>query len=428
MIRALLTAPGPALRGASLFTNFFLIILAYYLVKPASRSIYLDHFAADQLPYVWIGSALTLGALMPAYSRVVEMLDRRQLVVFTCVLSGLLLAGFGMLFRLGSTGPVEAIAFYILVDIISVVLVEQFWSLTNSSYASDTGSRWYGLVGSGGLAGGIVGGVSASWLLTETPLQTYDLLLIGAGIFGMLGLAAEVLRRARLYPEHQAAIRPAGLDKPLTLRTLLRNRYLTLILATILLAQLVEPIVEFQFMSFVESSYPEREARTAFLSTFLSVLGSIALLINLLVTPLVLRTAGALAGMLIQPITLAVTAGVFMSNAGLLTGAAMKIGDRGLSYSINRASKEMLYVPVEPVLIYRAKAWIDMFGYRLFKITGSVLVLALTQWFGLQWMPANFSLIVLPACLLWIGVVIGLREDYGRLRRIEAEVQPALAL
>jgi ATP:ADP antiporter, AAA family len=419
--------PGPALRGLSLFVNFFLIIFGYYLVKPASRSIYLDHFAADQLPYVWIGSALVLGLLMPFYSRVVEWLDRRQLVVATCLVASLLLAGFGLLFNAGATGPVEAIAFYILVDIVSVVLVEQFWSLTNASYASDSGSRWYGLVGSGGLAGGIVGGVSASWLLKHTPLQTYDLLFVGAGVIGLIGLAAALLARAQLYPEHQTAIRPPGLDQPLTFRRLLTNRYLMLIMATILLAQLVEPIVEYQFMSYVASSFDEREARTAFLSTFLSVLGGVALFINLLLTPLVLRYLGALAGMLMQPLSLAITAGLFTASPGLLTGAAMKVGDRGLSYSINRASKEMLYVPIEPVLIYRAKAWIDMFGYRLFKITGSLLVLALTQWFALQWTPAQFSLIVLPACLLWMAVVIGLRTDYGLLRRREATVQPLLA-
>ncbi len=172
-------------------------------------------------------------------------------------------------------------------------------------------------------------------------------------------------------------------------------------------------------MSHVASTYTEREARTAFLSTFLSILGGVALMINLVLTPLILRRLGAIAGMLVQPLIVAISASAFYANAGLISGAVMKIGDRGLSYSINRAAKEMLYVPVEPALIYRAKAWIDMFGYRLFKIFGSLLILIFTQWSALNWSPATFSLLVLPICGLWLLAVIRLRDDYQSLRLAE---------
>jgi AAA family ATP:ADP antiporter len=97
----------------------------------------------------------------------------------------------------------------------------------------------------------------------------------------------------------------------------------------------------------------------------------------------------------------------------------MKISDRGLSYSVNRASKEMLYVPVDPGLIYRAKAWIDMFGYRMFKIIGSLLVLSLTQWFGFTWPGETFSYLVMPVCLVWVFTVIRLRPDYQKLCKRE---------
>jgi AAA family ATP:ADP antiporter len=44
-----------------LFTNFFLIVAAYYRLKPASRSIFITALGADQLPYVWIATAVSLG-------------------------------------------------------------------------------------------------------------------------------------------------------------------------------------------------------------------------------------------------------------------------------------------------------------------------------------------------------------------------------
>lgn len=415
----------PATRGIALFANFFFIILAYYLVKPASRSIFLDHYSANQLPYVWIGSAIVLGLLMAPYAKLVEKLDRRRLVVASCALFSILVFGFGLLFRGGYTNQYMAAGFYILADILSVMLVEQFWSLTNSSYTSKSGSRWYGIVGSGGLAGGLVGGALATWLLRNTPLVTYDLLILSAVIIACMGIYAHALSRRELYSELKVDILPPGMESALSLRELVKNHYLLLIVATVLLAQVVEPIVEYQFMSIVEREFLDREARTEFLAGFLSILGGVALCINLLLTPLILSTLGTVAGLMFQPALLMISSLVFQANAGLMTGAVMKICDRGLSYSINRASKEMLYVPLDPLLIYRAKAGIDMFGYRLFKIAGAVLVLAMTQWFKLRWLPEDFSQVVVAICGVWVLVVYFLRNDYRELRHREATIQPA---
>jgi len=415
----------PVVRGIALFGNFFFIILAYYLIKPASRSIFLDHFTANELPYVWIGSALLLGLLIPIYGRLVDNLDRRQLVVASCVLFSLLVCGFGLSFRAGYSNPAMAAAFYILADILSVMLVEQFWSLTNSSYNSQSGSRWYGIVGSGGLVGGVVGGATATWLLRNTPLVTYDLLLVSSVIIACIGIYAYMLSRKKLYTEINIPVLPPGLKSSLTLRELVKNHYLAMIVLTVLVAQLVEPIVEYQFMSMVEVNFTDRELRTEFLSTFLSILGGVALIINLLLTPLILKKFGTLAGLLFQPVVLMLSSMAFYANPALLSGGVMKICDRGLSYSLNRAAKEMLYIPLDPVVIYRAKASIDMFGYRLFKIVGAVLLLAMTQWFSVQWLPADFSQIVIPVCAIWMLVILLLRKDYRELRYKEAMFQPA---
>ena len=92
--------------------------------------------------------------------------------------------------------------------------------------------------------------------------------------------------------------------------------------------------------------------------------------------------------------------------------AATKIGDRGLSYSINRASRELLYIPIDPVMIYQAKAWIDMFGYRLFKVAGSLLILLSTQWLPIKLTLVQLSWLTLVICGTWIVAIVILRRDY----------------
>src|SRR6185503_145334 len=130
-----------------------------------------------------------------------------------------------------------AIGFYLLVDIFRVVLVEQFWSLTNSVYRSSDGRRWYGLIASGGLVGGLVGGLLASTLVRQTPLTTGDLPLVSAGIIGLMMWLTLRLARHGFSDEAPAAdVQRAGATD---VWTALRNsRYLMLIAVMLLLSQI----------------------------------------------------------------------------------------------------------------------------------------------------------------------------------------------
>jgi len=113
---------SPLIRVALLFTNFFLIIAALYQLKPASRSLFIELVGSEQLPYVWIATALVLGAILSIYYRMVARFSRLRLVMGTVLLLIVLL----MLFRLLLAEPTQlsAFAFYIFVDMLSVILVE----------------------------------------------------------------------------------------------------------------------------------------------------------------------------------------------------------------------------------------------------------------------------------------------------------------
>lgn len=416
---------APLARCVLLFTNFFLIIAALYHLKPASRSLFISALGSDYLPYVWIAIAVTLGLIIGVYHRLVARFSRMHVVLGSCaVVIVCLLMFYGLI---NGNSPVPAFAFYSFVDVLSVILVEQFWSLTNSIYDTDAGKRWYGLIATGGLVGGMAGGAMSAALIERAGLGTTDLLLVAAGIIALLMLLTLWMGRLGLYTEHDgvrdngAATQSAG-----DWHAIVRHRYLFLIATILLLAQVVEPLIEYQFMHVVEASIAEREARTAYLGNFFSVLSAVAIGINLLITPLIHRWLGAIGGMIAQPLTVMGASLFYMTNASLTSGAALKIADRGLSYSINRASKELLYVPIDPLLIYRAKAWIDMFGYRLFRVLGSVLILLLTQWLPWTLSPIQLGWLVLGLCALWLGTLTRLAGAYRGITARAANARDGL--
>jgi len=399
-------------RCVLLFTNFFLIITALYHLKPASRSLFISTLGSANLPYVWIATAVALGLIISLYHRLVARHTRINVVLGTCaIIIGCLLVFYT---QLNNSGFLPAFAFYVFVDMLSVILVEQFWSLTNTIYDTEAGRRWYGLIATGGLLGGVVGGSMSSALITQLQLDTTDLLLVAAGIIAVLMLLTLLMGRLGLYTEH-VGVRNHNDSNSGQWRTILRHRYLFLIALILLLAQMVEPLVEFQFMKVVEASISDREARTAYLGSFFSLLSGVAIGINLLITPLVHRWLGALGGLFVQPLTVIAGSFWYMTQATLQAGAFLKISDRGLSYSINRASKELLYVPIDPLLIFQAKAWIDMFGYRLFKVLGSVLILLLTQWLPWSISAGQLSWLVLAVCLAWLVTLLRLGGEYRQI-------------
>jgi AAA family ATP:ADP antiporter len=402
-----LSVPGQARRAVLLFTNFLLIILSYYQIKPAARSLFITYWTADKLPYVWITTALVLGIIIGFYHRIVERNDRLTVVLGTLVCAATALVVFRVLFP--ASGAITAVVFYVFVDIFSVVLVEQFWSLANSVNTTELGKKWYGFIAMAGPVGGMAGSKLAADIVARTPLKTEDLLLVAAAVLVLLFLLNLLLARQGVYAEAPAQRQHVEVS---AWRDLLGNRYLRLIAVLLLLSQIVESLVDYQFSKAVADAYRDTDQRTTYLGNFNVVLNGVAIGVNLLATPLVHQLLGVISGLLVQPLLVTLTSIAYMAMPVLHMAAAMKISDRGMSYSINRASKEILYIPIDPVRTYQAKAWIDMFGYRLFKVIGSVLILALTQWFALGISVLHLSYVVLGACGVWLFVIIALTPEY----------------
>lgn len=413
---------GAFLRSFVFSLDFFLIITALYQLKPASRSLLIEALGADSLPYVWIGSALALLITITVYRKMLIRFGRVQVVLASC----LFFVGVLVAFRLlaATHAAWVAVAFYIFVDIFGVVLAEQFWSLADGTYRSDEGRHWYGFVGTGGLVGGVAGGLLAAFLIRYTPLQTPDLMLVAAVLVGLVfGLTWAMNRWGLLRRNgedddpHPAVVMNAG-----GWRLIAGSRYLILIAGALLLAQVISPLIEYQFLHIIEATYPEREARTAALSLFFSIMGGVSVAVNLVLTPLILNYMGVLSGLLVQPLALAISAGGFMLHPSLIPAAIMKICDRGLSYSINRAAKELLYIPVEPMVMYQAKAWIDMFGYRLFKALGALIIIGLSHWSLSGAGVVDLGWVALAGCVLWAWVLVMLNREYQTLASTGTQV------
>lgn len=384
-------------RSLAFTAYFFLIILAYYQIKPLSRSVVLSELGRDAFPPIWILTALILASLLPIYRRVLSAWTSHQVVRRTTCTVAFGCAGFWLVLQRPS--PFWAVVFYVFVDIFSVVLVEQFWSVVNSASDFRGGARSYGVVGSGGLLGGTIGGALASWLVESGTVGSVDLLLVSAGVLVAVTGFLWMFRLPVREPVRGKETAEGHPHNP-EWRMYFRNPTVVLLAGLILITQLAEPFVEFLFLGSVHESLPTGDAQTAYIASVYSVLGGVALVLNLLVAPLLFRTAGILGGLLLQPLAIVGALILVLYQGGLASFALLKVMDRGVSYSVNRAAKELLYLRFSERTIYLLKAIIDMFGYRAFKIVGAGVIFLLTVF--LQESSQAIIGILWGICLFWL--------------------------
>ena len=100
-------ATGALARAVALFLSFMMIVLAYYQVKAASRSLLLEFGGIEVFPYLWIGSALVLLAFLGVYNRLVATRSRVRVVTGSLVICAVVLCLFWLARAFSSrfTGP-----------------------------------------------------------------------------------------------------------------------------------------------------------------------------------------------------------------------------------------------------------------------------------------------------------------------------------
>ncbi len=390
-------------RAFSFALYFFTIIAAYYFLKPLSRSLYITYVGSSNLPYVWIATTLVLSILIPLYQWKLSKLHPLKQILTLISSLAILLTFFR--FQLDAAGTYSAFGFYILIDVYSVLLVENFWSLINSVYRDGSGKRWYGLIASGGMLGALFGSAATSRLIETFGLSTLDLIIAAILIFIIALLLVTVLFKARLIQSAEWKHDNKGFNFKEIFNQLTGSRYLRLLAGLLLAAQLIEPIVEFQFMSLVESEISSLEDRTKYVSEVFAYVSIFGLLVNLVILPLVHTYIGLAAGLLLQPLLIGLFSFIFLFWQALFSVSMLKIVDRGLSYSSGRASRELLYIRYDTQMIYNLKAWIDIYGYRLFRILGSLLILLITNVFSKSVSVIIFSFLSLLIITAWARIV-----------------------
>jgi AAA family ATP:ADP antiporter len=393
---------GEQQKTALLSFLFFLTIATLWVLKPIRSASLLAHLGAAELPYVRLGTVVVIGLVVALYSRAVDRVSRIAVATGACLLFAFILVGFWLALQLGgqSIGAQRWFVWsvFILVDIYSTVMVGIFWTYTNDIVSASEADRLYGPIGIGGTVGGIAGGAAVDSLVRLAG--PVNLLLLSAALCvasaAVLWTAERVLHPAPRVVRRQ---RSHGISSALQgWREVRGSRYLLLIVGIVVTYEFAAAMTDFVVNVVFERAYENEEVLAQMFGRLGWIVSTTAFVSQLVIVPLALPRKRL--ALLLPPLAMgAATFGLAAVPVAVMA-IVLSAADRGLNYSLEQATKETLYVPLNDAQKYKGKAAIDMFMDRLGKAVSAIALIIVLATAGIS-IPLLLAL-ALAAIAAWL--------------------------
>ena len=151
--------PGEGATALLLALNVFLVLAAYYVIKPVREALLGEGAGATVKAYMYAVIVVLLAAVVPVYGRVANRMPRRRLINLVTLFFAANLILFFVVFQLGIPLFAQGVLFFLWVSIFNVMVIAQFWAFANDVYSREEGERLFPIVAFGASLGAVMGSV-----------------------------------------------------------------------------------------------------------------------------------------------------------------------------------------------------------------------------------------------------------------------------
>ncbi len=411
-----------------MFSYSFLAMMAYNILQPIQRSLFIDKMGANKIPYVQLAAGAFIGLIMTGYAWLMGRLPRRWSLPITQGGLAVLLVIFWSLFK--TDLKAVYVGFYILGLILGILLISQFWTLANVVYDPRQAKRLFGFIGGGASLGGMLGAF-ITWF--SRHIGTVNLLLISAGLMLLcMTIVILIIRKERVGEEAALATsrEEEGVGARRALELLKESKHLRLIALVISFGAIGAAIVDQQLNMATEAFKGQagRDAMTAFLGQVRVWTSAIGFTIQIALTSRIHRSLGIGFALLLLPLGLGTTASIILFNAVLWAPSLARVLDQSLRYTVDKTTREILYMPLPNEIKYEAKPFVDVTLDRFAKgLTAVLLLILISPWgLGLGWQKLSYVSVGLMG--IWVFAALKAKRGYQAAfrRSIETrEMKPA---
>ncbi|MCX6573795.1 MAG: hypothetical protein NTX99_07355 [Candidatus Aminicenantes bacterium] len=409
--------PGEASKALMLAANVFLLLLAYYILKPLRESLLLINKDSAVVKSALGGAQAVLFIfVIKAFSRLASKVPRHTLITWTTSFFISNLVIFFFLHKFGMAVKPMGILFFVWVGIFNYFVIAQFWGFANDLYSDEAGKRIFPLVALGATLGGLVATLPFMKKLRDVLGGNWEfklMLIAGIVLFLCIVLARTIHRRdvRQALADKEKGLAGAAETvrvqaQPLKagggFRLVFKSRYLLLIALMIGLYNFVNATGEFIISQVtVNQSIQARNAgpadapaglprqtdskaiHNAFMDYQL-LTNIIALVIQLFLVSRIFKWVGVGGALLFLPLLALGGYALISFGAVLVLVRWVKAFENGTDYSLQNTTKAALFLVTKREEKYKAKAAIDTFFVRGGDTLSALAVVAGTQLLGLR--------------------------------------------
>jgi ATP:ADP antiporter, AAA family len=395
-----------------MFAYSFLAMTAHNILRPITGSNFIDQLGADNQPFVQLAVGLLIGVLMHWYSNVVRKLPRRRVIPITQLAIVAILVAFWGLQRTGAVWV--TVGLYSLGLLLGVFLISQFWTLANEIYDARQAKRLFGFIGGGASLGGAMGAGILRVLVYQ--VGSNNMLLVSAAF---LGLCVVIVDRILRYQPTLASdgYEEQGVGGREAFRLLAESDHLKIMALVIGCAAAGGSIVQQQLSMAAEATGGDADRMTAFLAEVTAWMSIGGFIVQVALTSRIHRSMGLAFAMLLLPVAMGSSAIVVIMSGALWAPQLARILEATLRYTVDKTTREVLFLPLPVELKHRAKPFIDVTADRFAKALAAVLLLVLIKpWgLGLDWRRLSYASLAMTG--IWVGIVFVAWREYRRAFR-----------
>lgn len=383
--------------------SFFFIIGAYTIAKELKDAMFDAIVGKDYIPYA---KTITMFLLVPSifiYSQLVDSLRKYQLLMVYTFAFGIIGLLFAVLLGNPTIGLPNTDAspyrifgwlFYFFVEGYSPFVVSVFWAFANSVNSPENAKQNYAFIVSGSKIGGMTTAAFAYWLLSCSDAGSFwafsdtmrHQLLFGAASVCLLvvplvlwllvrSVSAAALHgyEAGYQVERQRKKKGEESTGVLSgLSMLIKYPYAFGIFCVVLFYEVIQTIVNFQRIGIAKEGAAKVSEVSAALFQPIFFIHMIGLLISLFGTTMLLRRLGEKRCLLLVPFSIAALYIFFRITGTKQAFWIFLVGMRGIHYAFSYPVRESLYIPTVKEIKFKSKSWIDAFGAKFAKASGSL--------------------------------------------------------
>jgi len=361
--------------------TFFFLIGSYWLLRTQKDAVFKSIVGLDYQPTAKMISWGLVIFLVLGYSKLVDLFTKNRLLMILSAFYGLGFLTIAFFLNHPTIGFPNTVAssdrwfgwfVYLFIESFGSIMVGLFWAFVTSSTKAESAKKGFPLIIAGAQTGSILGS-----LMSANTKYFGNVFLFQLGALGICSIVPAVLLYLWVVPASDRA-GTSTTKKPKTgifegLFILLSRPYVFGIFVLATIYEVIGTIFDFQMKVLADQVYPTKEAFAAYQGMYGILTNSLALVFAMVGTSFLMRRFGLRFCLMLFPIATGLVVGAiyFWPVLYVVTGALIVI--KGLSYALNNPSKEMMYIPTTKDVRFKAKGWIDMFGGRSAKGTGSYI-------------------------------------------------------